>query len=98
MAKKVVVHQCYGPPEYVVRTEKGQLLRRNQWTLKLVQTDEVLPTEEESEDEKIGEEEHEEQAEGVKEEEDSLEAPEKEQKNEDIFGLCTSITNMMPSI
>ena len=60
MAKKAVAHRRYGPPAYVVRIEKGHL-RRNQRTLKLVQTDEVLPTEEESEHEKIGEEEHEEQ-------------------------------------
>ena len=80
MAKKAVVHRRYGPPAYVVRTGIGHLLRRNQRTLKLVQTDEVLPTEEESEDEKIGEEEHEEQAEGVEEEEDCLEAAERSRK------------------
>ena len=70
MAKTAVVHRRYGPPAYVVPTEKGHLLRRNQRTLKLMQTDEVLPTEEESEDEEILEKDHEEQAEGVKEEEE----------------------------
>ena len=62
---------------YEVRTEKGQLLRRNRRMLKLIKTNEIVATEEESEEEEF-EEEHEEQNEGVEEEQ------EEEEPDEDI--------------